>query len=223
MNEEKEENKKILQDVEYRTYEIYKELLLSISPYEAYDADEISYEKIMSEIYKNEKFDIISNAYNEIIIDILESQYIDYVFLRHILKKCTFYRIRKPYEILLENFEKLNPLVREYVIYLNKVSTNEIVEKNISQFNKIYNWNYYKKFPYINLWYSSLFRNEKFSNLSVQVTNIFSIRDKAFYSILKKNITWIKGFKEKVDLLGPWDKRAIIYASHLLSRDERSV
>jgi hypothetical protein len=122
---------------------------------------------------------------------------------------------------LLKNYKKLNPILREFIIYLNKVSTENIINDHINEFNSIFNWSYYRQFPYVNLWYSSLFRNEKFKNLTVVKDNIITIRDKTFYAILKKDVTWVKDYKDKVDMLGPWDKRAVIYSSSLLTKDER--
>ena len=225
MDEEYLETKNITRKVEDKASEIFNEYLSQKTLYGSYEEEysDNQYENIINDIYKNEKMEILSTTYKDMITNILRRQHINYGLLRHLLKRCTYYRIRKPYEILLNNFENLNPVLREFVVYLNKVSTENIVNRYIDKINSIFESSDYKKYDYINLWYSSLFRNENFKNITVQMENIKTTRDKAFFAILKKNITWVKDFKDKIDILGPWDKRAVIYSSSLLSKDERTA
>ena len=95
------------------------------------------------------------------------------------------------------------------------------MNENINEINQLFDWHYYKTIPYINIWLSSLFQNNIFKDITVNENNILHIRDKAFYAILKQNIIWAKELKEKIDILGPWDRRSVINSSQLLSKDER--
>ena len=40
-------------------------------------------------------------------------------------------------------------------------------------------------------------------------------------AIRREDRTWVKGYKNAVDTLGPWEKRAGLFSSVVLSKDER--
>jgi len=50
--------------------------------------------------------------------------------------------------------------------------------------------------------------------------DILRIRDSALIALNKKDVTWLKDYKEGIDVLGPWDRRAVIFSSQLFSKDE---
>ena len=219
-DEQREEEIRTMNKVEEKAQDVYNDILSNFSPY-SYEVPDIEYEDILNEIYENEKFSILCQTYYEIIKENLEKEFPDYVLLRHILKRSAYYRIRTPYKLLLMNYEKMVPIMREFVIYLNKSSNENSVNENINEINQLFDWHYYKTIPYINIWLSSLFQNNIFKDITVNENNILHIRDKAFYAILKQNIIWAKELKEKIDILGPWDRRSVINSSQLLSKDER--
>jgi hypothetical protein len=122
---------------------------------------------------------------------------------------------------VLKNFETILPVIREVVIYLQRVINKEIVQDYKDEFESILNA-HYMRFPYINLWLSYLFRNRNFNEINIpeEYDTFLTTRAKALIALRKKDTTWIKGFRDGIDLLGPWDKRAILFSSSLLSLDE---
>ena len=72
------------------------------------------------------------------------------------------------------------------------------------------------------MWISHLLHNKNFDafDLPSNYETILKIRDKALLARRRKDRVWIKGYKDGLDVLGPWDRRAILYSSDILSRDE---
>ncbi len=170
----------------------------NLPPYsEDIDYDE-EYEKAFQEIMADEQFKLLSSTYAELFKKSIETS-IDYPLLRHILSKATRYRIRSIVTLVLDNFERLLPLIREMVIYLNRVINDEVVTRYKTQFESIVSA-YYTQLPFINLWIARLLANKCFNTINLP--------------------TNYNGFRDKVSVLGPWDKRAVIYSSALLPLDE---
>lgn len=79
--------------------------------------------------------------------------------------------------------------------------------------------------PFVNLWISYLFQKEVFNeiNLSISYDLIQSTRNQALIAHRSKDTTWVKDFRDGIDVLGPWDKRAVLYSSSILSSDEAKI
>ena len=74
----------------------------------------------------------------------------------------------------------------------------------------------------MNIWIFYLFQNERFNliGLPTNYDSIKRIREKALIAKRKSDTTWVKEYKDSLDVLGPWDKRAVLYAASVLSKDE---
>jgi len=46
------------------------------------------------------------------------------------------------------------------------------------------------------------------------------MRDQALVARRRLDRTWVKDYKNGIDVLGPWEKRAVLYAASVLSEDE---
>lgn len=220
INEEKEEQLAILRKTEEITKETIDELFSDVSLID-YELDDEEYERIYNDVSHEKEFQILSTAYCELLKNIINSGNIDIPTIRHIFRKSSKYRIRSLVPIVLENFEILIPLIREMIIYLIKVLNQRSISNYKSEFVKIIESHYFK-WPFINIWVLYLFQNEMFkeADLFPKYKDIFRVRDSALLALIKNDITWIKDYKEGVDILGPWDKRAVIYSSQLFSKDE---
>jgi hypothetical protein len=120
----------------------------------------------------------------------------------------------------LTNFEKLVPIVRELVLYLHKVIDPKVVKANTRALNAIVA-SPRMKIPYINMWVSSLFEHEAFGGTEIPGYDaVTSLRDQALMARRRSDRTWVKDYKNGVDVLGPWEKRAVLYAANVLSEDE---
>jgi hypothetical protein len=220
-NEDKAEKEAVMAKAEKKTLEKLNELLKNIPPYSnGYDYEE-QYEKIFEEIMDKEKFQILSDTYYELFKKSIGPPAVDYPFLRHLLRKAAKYRIRNLAPLVLEHFEIMLPLVREAVIYLNTVINEEFVANNKNKFESILSA-YYMKIPLINLWLSHLLQNPNFNkiNLPSDYGRIQSTRGKALIALRRGDTTWVRGFRDGIDALGPWEKRAVLYSSTILPFDE---
>jgi len=225
-NEEKEEQKAILNEVDELAKEKAEEIINEVFDQRGiygFDIDEIDidYDKIYSDILTKDQFKVLSKAYSKILKINLSKKNINIGILRYILRKSTILRIREILPIVLDNFEKLLPVLREITIYLNRVINSSIVSRYSSHFRRITE-NYYMKFPFINHWISHLLQNKSFNtiNLPKNYDNIDAIRDKTLIALRKNDATWIKDYKDNIDILGVWDRRAVLFASQILSYDE---
>ena len=50
-----------------------------------------------------------------------------------------------------------------------------------------------------------------------------SVRAKALIALRKKDTNWVRYYRDGVDVLGPLDKRAVLYSSKILPLDEMST
>jgi len=218
-NEEKEENATILAKAEELALDKVDELFESLPPYSYdYDYDE-EYEEALAEIMENEKLKLLSTTYFELFNKAVSL--LDIAMLRHILRKAARYRIRSLASLVLDNFELLLPLIREAVVYLIRVINEEFVTDNRKKFESIMSA-HYMRWPFVNLWISYLLRDESFNsiNLPADYNQIMLTRGKALIALRRDDTNWVRGFRDNVDVLGPWDKRAVIYSSALLPLDE---
>lgn len=227
-NEEKEEQKAVLNEVnelvKEKVEEIINEAFEQNGPYE-FDPDEIDidYDQIHADVLTTDQFKAISKAYNKILKINLSKDNINIGILRHVLRKAKILRVREILPTILNNFEKLLPVLREVTIYLNRMINSSIVNKYQSQFRKITE-SYYMKFPFINHWISYLLQNKSFNEISLpeNYDNIDTVRDKTLIALRKSDVIWVKDYKDNIDTLGVWDRRAVLFASQILSYDEMS-
>lgn len=200
--------------------EIIKEEIGLMAPYE----DTILTPEL-SELYetveKKEKLKILSKVYKNMVDNILDKKEIDYSMLRHVIKKARRYKIRSISAILIRNFENLIPVMREFIIYLISVSNDKFLQNNISKLEKMWDSDYIN-LPYINTWLSYYWYKKDISRFSQKIDykNILSIRDRALFARSIKDTGWIRTYRDNVETLGPWDKRAVIYASSILPKNE---
>jgi hypothetical protein len=202
--------------------EYYEELMDNLQPYQQPEEifDEKSYEKVFEDIAKTQRFEILSKAYSELLAAELERPFPQIGLLRRIFKNASRYRIRSILSLSLKNFEKLVPVVRELVLYLHKVIDPKIVRTNRRAFNAIVA-SPRMKIPYINMWVSSLFEHEAFGSAGMPRYDVItSLRDQALIARRRSDRTWVKDYKNGLDVLGPWEKRAVLYAADVLSEDE---
>jgi hypothetical protein len=223
-DEEKEENANIMAKADELAREKVDKLLEDLPSYDNYVLDEYEYdqeyEKALKEIMKDEKFQLLSTTYYNLFAKSI-SHPVDFALLRHILRKAARYRIRNLVPLVLEHFERILPVIREAVIYLNMVINEKIVATHSKKFEAIL-FAHYTRLPFINLWISHLLQNQSFSktNLPADYDKILSMRGKALIALRRQDTTWVRSFRDGVDVLGPWDKRAVLYSSLLLPLDE---
>ena len=168
-----------------------------------------------------EKLKIRSETYSELFEEALSFGKIELGLMRHILRQAGRYKIRNIIPQIFENFNKLLPVIREIVIYFEKVLNHTTVISYEDDFLELIE-NPYLKLPFVNMWIFTLFQNENFNSIALKIdySRIQRIRERALIAKRENNLTFIKDIKDGLDTLGIWDKRAVIYSSSILSEDE---
>jgi hypothetical protein len=168
-----------------------------------------------------EKLKIRSETYLELFDEALKFEQLELGLMRHILRQAGRYKIRNIIPKIFKHFDKLLPVIREIVIYFERVLNEATAKKYEKDFSELLE-NPYLTLPFINMWVFTLFQNEHFNSLSIKInySKIIRIREKALIAKRERNLTFIKDIKDGIDTLGIWDRRAVLYSSFILSEDE---
>ncbi len=220
-NEAQEENRALMAKAGNMATDKLDELLESMPPYSSgYDYEE-KYAEILREIVDKEKFKLLSDTYYELFKKSIGGPSVDHPFLRRLLRNAAIYRVRNLAPLVLEHFDTMLPLIREAVIYLNTVINKKFVASNKNRFESVLSA-YYMALPFVNLWISYLLQNPSFNEVGLPSNYdcIQGTRERALIALRRKDTTWVKGFRDGIDALGPWERRAVLYSSTILSFDE---
>ena len=173
------------------------------------------------ELVESDKFKVRSEAYKQLFPEAIKLGKVDLGLMRHLLRQAGRYKVRSIIPGIFFHFNNLLPVLREIVIYFDRVLTDRVVLKYETEFCSLLN-NKYLHLPFVNLWIFTLFQNESFNaiDLKIDYSKVLRIRDQAFIALRKKDTVWLKDKKDGLDTLGFWDKRAILFAASILSLDE---
>jgi hypothetical protein len=220
-DEKKQENTAVRVRADEIANEKVQELMNNLPPYsDDFNYDE-AYEETLLKIFNEQQLDLLSSTYRDLFVSAYETSPRDYALLRHILRQSAKYRVRSIVPLVLDHFYGLRPIIRETVIYLKAVINERTVVDNKSKFEKLLS-SLYVKLPFINIWISYLLQDECFNHigLSLKYDNILSERARALIALRQKDTTWLRGFRDNMNVLGPWDKRAVLYSTSILPSGE---
>jgi hypothetical protein len=206
--------------------EYYHELIGNAGPYnEPEDEfDEQQFEALLREFRTNKKFEIASEAYKDLLNEEMRRPHPDFLLIRRVLRKAKSYRIRSILPFVLVHFERLLPLAREVCLYLAKALNQEAATKNATLLLKIAD-SPSMQLPYVNMWLAWLFSSSAFADncFAPLLGKASHLRGQALIAIRARDLAWVKSRKNGLDTLGPYEKRAVLYSSQILSEDERKV
>ncbi|WP_342644721.1 RNA-directed DNA polymerase [Mucilaginibacter sp. CSA2-8R] len=167
------------------------------------------------------KFEIRSETYPMLFYEALKYGKIELGLMRHILRQAGKYKVKSIIPQIFSEFDKLLPVIREIVIYFEKVLNEKTVIHYEKEFSQLL-CNPFIKIAYVNMWIFTLFQNKYFNAITLKINynQIIRVREKALIARRENNLTYIKDIKDGLDTLGNWDRRAVLYSSHILSEDE---
>jgi hypothetical protein len=223
-DEKVEERKRLkAKQEELALKEYYEELLENVGPYESpeeiFDPEE--FEAVLEKIANSKRSEILSRTYLEMLTDEMTSGKPEIPLLRRIFRNAGKYRIRSIIPVVFSRFEELTPIVREVALYLKKVMTEKVAVEYEKKLEAILASST-GRIPYVNMWLSHVLQDEAFNKTSLpsKYNQIIGLRDHALIARRRQDTTLVKSYKSGLDVLGPWEKRAILYSSTVLSKDE---
>ena len=209
------------EEIALKTY--YEELMEQLGPYEDPEDkfDSEAFAAVLEDVANTERFSLLSKVYAELLSTELERPFPELTLLRRIFRNASRYRIRSILPTVLSKFDSLIPVAREVVMYLEKVIDEKVVKKHAKAFRNIAA-SPRMQIPYINMWIARLLQHHAFNTIELpdNYETIHQLRDQALIARRCHDATWVKGYKNSLDMLGPWEKRAVMYAATVLSEDE---
>ena len=198
------------------------ELLANVtSEHSAYG--EMSYIAMEGDVTENLEMQRV--VMNDLLEEILSRGVLDLGLARHLLRRCKKNRIRAIVPGLLENFDFFAPVIRDVVLYLDKVTNPRFIEENTTTFSTLIENSETARLPFVRFWLERYFaENPKYlldAGIRHYVLESGDICNQATAALKSKNIPWVRQMRTRIDTLGPWEKRAVIIASQILAKQER--
>jgi hypothetical protein len=166
-----------------------------------------------------------AKAFVNLMEDIIGLDTLDLGLARHILRRARYLRTRAILPLLLKNFDKFAPVIRDVMLYLGTVTNSKMFEYNQASIEDIVTSSRSYKYPHVKYWVDNYLADTKFTLKSPILRGVVSksvIRIQAINSITQRLLPWVREHKDMIDQVSPWDRRAIIYSGQILSKDERT-
>jgi len=157
--------------------------------------------------------------------DILGRNQLDLGLARHMLRKCKKSRVRAIATEVIENLDYFAPVIRDVVLYLDKVSNKRFIEEHKARFAELLIHSESAQLPFVRFWLGRYFaENPLFLQDRTIHQYVFSggnICNQCLAAQKTNNVSWVRNMRGNVDNLGPWERRSLIAASQILARQER--
>ena len=162
---------------------------------------------------------------SDLLEEILSRETLDLGLARHLLRRCKKSRLRAIAPALIANFDFFAPVIRDVVLYLNKVSNSRFISEHTNSFGSLIENSEAAGLPFVRYWLEHYFaENPGYLNdarIQQYVMEAGDICNQAVAALKSKNIPWVRQIRTRIDTLGPWEKRAVIIASQILAKQER--
>ncbi len=222
-DEETERLKRQAKAEEVALSEYLEELYERAGPYSSPEEefDEKEYANLRKRLFESNRIDILAGTYTEILSEQLKRNVPDFVLLRRVFKNAARYRISAILKTTFEHLERLLPIIREISIYARSVLDPFSIDDIALNFSRSLDLPSFR-LPYVNLWTSYILQDESFNSFEgdISYAKVLSLRDQALVARRKSDRVWVKSHKSGLDVLGPWERRAILFGASALSRDE---
>nr|WP_290228040.1 reverse transcriptase domain-containing protein [Trichocoleus desertorum] len=180
------------------------------------------------EISKEEVNKIARENILELFTSCLTENILHLGLARYLLRRALLLRTNVLHESVLNNLDKLAPVMRDAMIYLSKTTTSSNSPYVGERLIEFYRKSEISFLPYMGLWLSYILANHFASDFERDINNIcdslriqLGTRPFALLARKLKYLDWVREQKETWQNNNPWDKRAIIWSASVLSEDER--
>lgn len=184
---------------------------------------EASFIEIESEVTDN--FDVQRVVMTDLLEEILSRGSLDLGLARHLLRSCKKNRFRAIVPDLIKNFDFFAPVIRDVVLYLNKVSNSRFIKDYANAFGDLVENSEMAGLPFVRYWLEYYFAENPgyLADMRIRryVMESGDVCNQAIAALKSKNVSWVRQMRTRIDTLGPWEKRAVIIASQILAKQER--
>ncbi len=172
--------------------------------------------------------DAIKATIDELFQEALDQSNLPIGLVRYLLRRAGALRTRTILQKTLNNVDKLLPVMRDLVVYWNKVVDKKKPRQIGETLQYLLEESPYKTIPYIQYWVLSAFETEpKFCDAATAIElaekSDGQIRDRMAALLARRHgvVDWVRSRKENWSNTPAWGQRAIIWASSVLPKDER--
>jgi Reverse transcriptase (RNA-dependent DNA polymerase) len=161
----------------------------------------------------------------DLLKEILSRDSLDLGLARHLLRRCKKNRLRSISPDLIKHFDFFAPVIRDVVLYLNKVSNSRFVQDYSDSFGNLVENSEAAGLPFVRYWLERYFAENPGYLADMRIRRYVmengDICNQAIAATKSKNVSWVRHMRTQIDTLGPWEKRAVIIASQILAKQER--
>lgn len=151
-------------------------------------------------------------------------EYLDLAVARAIMRRAKSNKVKELAIHLIRRSHFYRPVINDLVLYLDAVTAPDNIHHICEAIKEmLFDQSFEDKataewFA----WYVSKHRDLVADEDARQVLNYSDgLRYRAAAAVTLGNVSWVRTHKDKVLNLGPWDRRAVIFAAQVLAKDER--
>jgi hypothetical protein len=209
-----------VESVLHNQYEMEKveifETLEILNPY----SGEVEFEEVLvTEMQDLEKY--LANITEQI----FKRNSLDLGLARALIRRAKKNKIGSVAKTIFDHFEIFIPVINDVVLYFKAMQSETFETDNLQNFISIIESDATtpKLVRYWLEWYfannSTLLKNNKIKRF---INQSEFVENQALAAITSKNVAWVRDHKNRVFYVGEKGKRAILYASQILPKDERN-
>ncbi|MBI5920888.1 MAG: RNA-directed DNA polymerase [Betaproteobacteria bacterium] len=173
------------------------------------------------------KYELVENA-GERLLNALERsakfEHLDLGVARAIIRRARANKLPELAPYLLNNLERFKPVINDVVLYIEAVFSESTSSVIISPLIDLARGGDLRDSS-VKEWFAWFISNHhallKYQDLRFIVGSTGRLSYAARAAVQSNNTAWVRTMKDKLLNLGPWDRRAVIFAAQLLSGDEK--
>lgn len=209
-----------VESVLHNQYEMEKveifETLEILNPY----SGEVEFE----EVFVTEMPDLEKHL-DHITEQIFKRNSLDLGLARALIRKAKKNKIGSVTKTIFDNFDTFIPVINDVVLYFKAMQSEAFEADNLQNFISILESDATTS-KLVRYWLEWYFANNTTLLQNVKIKQFINqsefVENQALAAITSKNVAWVREHKNKVFYVGEKGKRAILYASQILPKDERN-
>jgi len=201
-----------------RLHELLANFVSEISAY-----GDASFVEVESEVTDN--LEVQRVVMSDLLEEVLARGTLDLGLARHLLRRCKKNRLRMIAPDLIQNFDFFAPVIRDLILYFNKVTNARFIQNNLDAFGSLVENSEMANLPFVRYWLEYYFAENPDYLADLRIRRYVMVNgdvcNQAHAARKSNNVMWVRQMKSRIDTLGPWEKRAVIIASQILAKQER--